>query len=157
MSDSDLKDLQEKFLERILFPHIEKEEGFRPCAYKDHLGYWTIGFGTLIDERKGGGITKEQGWCLVRDHLRNIYTSLDQRVSWWRELNDVRKVVLVSMAYQMGIHGLMGFKNTLRMIKEEDYAGAADGMRNSLWARQTPVRAERMARAMETGSEEALR
>ena len=156
MPGSDLKEAQEAFLERILLPHLEKEEGFRAHAYQDHLGYWTIGFGTLIDERKGGGISKEEAWYLTKNRLRGIYASLDRWLPWWRNQVDVRKAIIVSMAFQMGSHGLLGFKNTLEMIKTGRFDAAADGRRNSLWGRQTPNRVERMARAMETGSEDAL-
>lgn len=55
------------------------------------------------------------------------------------------------MAFQMGIVGLLGFTNTLAAIKRGDYAAAATGMLASLWARQTPARAKRMADMMRAG------
>lgn len=33
---------------------LTSDEGRVPHAYQDHLGYWTIGVGHLIDRRKGG-------------------------------------------------------------------------------------------------------
>ena len=33
---------------------LEFEEGKKSFAYKDHLGFDTIGIGFLVDERKGG-------------------------------------------------------------------------------------------------------
>ena len=32
---------------------IEDHEGRVPHAYQDHKGFWTIGVGHLIDERRG--------------------------------------------------------------------------------------------------------
>jgi len=61
------------------------------------------------------------------------------------------------MAYQMGVTGLAGFTNTLGMIARGDFAGAAGGMMNSLWARQTPNRARRHAEVMRTGTYDAYR
>jgi lysozyme len=29
-----------------------RDEGVVPCAYQDHLGYWTIGVGRLIENEK---------------------------------------------------------------------------------------------------------
>lgn len=39
---------------------LETDEGRVPHAYQDHLGYWTIGVGHLIDKRKGGGLTPDE-------------------------------------------------------------------------------------------------
>jgi lysozyme len=130
---------------------LKREEGFVPHAYKDHLGFWTIGYGKLIDERKGGGITEKQALMLLRDEIAEIRFNLIGAIPWFLELDDVRATVLLSMAYQMGIDGVLKFKNTLAAVRAKDYAQAAKGIRNSKWAEQTPGRAERMAKAMETG------
>ncbi|MDY2818009.1 MAG: glycoside hydrolase family protein [Campylobacter lanienae] len=52
---------------------------------------------------------------------------------------------LCEMAYQMGVAGLLGFKNTLAMIKERRYSEAAENMLKSKWATQTPKRAKQIA------------
>jgi lysozyme len=129
-----------------------REEGFRSHAYKDHLGYWTIGFGRMIDQRLGGGISRNEALVLLLNDIDNIRVKLDDKIPWWRFLNEDRQAVLLSMAYQMGVNGLMKFRRTLAHMKEGDYKKAANGMRASLWARQTPGRAERHARAMEEGA-----
>lgn len=134
-----------------LLQEIEEEEGFRACAYKDHLGYWTIGIGTLIDARKGGGISKEAAYFMVGEKIASIEDGFDRYIPWWRTLNDVRQRVLISMAYQMGVSGVLKFKNTLKKIQSGDYDGAKAGMLNSLWAKQTPARARRLANRMATG------
>jgi lysozyme len=105
----------------------------------------------LIDERKGGGITEEESLWILRRRLKERAERLDDEIPWWRDLNGPRRAVLLSMAYQMGISGLMKFRQTLAAMAIDDYARAARGMRASLWARQTPGRAERMAKAMERG------
>jgi lysozyme len=128
-----------------------REEGFKPHAYKDHLGYWTIGFGRMVDERRGGGISKAEGMFLLMQDIEKIRAELDEEIPWWRFLNEDRKAVVISMAYQMGTSGLFKFKNTLKNMQKGDYKKAAKGMRSSLWAKQTPGRAERMAKAMESG------
>lgn len=138
-----------------LLQEIEDEEGFRPAAYQDHLGYWTIGIGTLIDARKGGGISKDAAYFMVGEKVAEIEKGLDKNISWWRDLNDVRQRVLISMAYQMGVPGLLKFKNTLENIETGNYDAAKNGMLASLWARQTPARAKRLAERMETGQASA--
>jgi lysozyme len=59
--------------------------------------------------------------------------------------------VLIGMAFQMGVPGLLTFKKTLGAVQDQRFAHASGLMLQSLWARQTPGRAARMARQMETG------
>lgn len=85
-----------------------------------------------------------------------------------------RAEVLLNMAFNMGVDGLLRFKNTLAMLRaaisdavairnaadaangcREDhasYARVADGMLNSLWANQVGRRADELARQMRTGA-----
>ncbi len=130
---------------------LRGEEGEVLHEYKDHLGYSTIGVGRLIDKRKGGGITEEESAYLLNNDVTKIVEQLDKRLSWWKKLDDARKGVLVNMAFQMGVDGLLGFKNTLNMIESGQYEAAARGMLQSKWALQTSSRAKRMAEQMRTG------
>lgn len=134
-----------------LFREIEDEEGFRSSAYQDHLGYWTIGVGTLIDARKGGKISKAAAYFMLGEKVSEIESDLDKKIPWWRGLDEVRQRVLINMAYQLGTAGLLKFKNTLSHVKSGDYKLASNGMMNSLWARQTPARAKRLSARMELG------
>lgn len=127
------------------------EEGKVPHAYQDHLGYWTIGVGRLIDQRKGGGLTDDEIYYLLTNDIARIQTHLGHKIPWWTQLNKPRQAVIVGMAFQMGIEGLLAFKNTLRYIQAGMWQAAANNMLKSLWAKQTPERAERMAKQMETG------
>lgn len=130
---------------------LRGDEGEVLHEYKDHLGFSTIGVGRLIDKRKGGGITKEESAYLLSNDIKRFSDELNRRIPWWTRLNDARRGALISMAFQMGVDGLLSFKNTLSMVERGDYEGAAKGMLNSLWARQTPERAKRMSEQMRTG------
>lgn len=134
-----------------LIKQLRDEEGEVLSAYQDHLGFWTIGVGRLIDKRKGGGITKEESEYLLSNDISKVNAQLDINMPWWRKLDEPRQAVLQGMAFQMGIAGLLGFKNTLKMVESGDYEGAGKGMLNSLWAKQTPARAKRMSEQMRTG------
>lgn len=134
-----------------------RDEGFRRSAYQDHLGYWTIGVGKLIDARKGGGITYDEALFLLENEVSAKERELLAHFPSYAGLDRVRRAVLLSMAFQMGVMGLMAFRNTLRAVEEGRYADAAEGMMRSLWARQTPGRALRLSEAMRTGDEGAFR
>jgi lysozyme len=55
------------------------------------------------------------------------------------------------MSFQLGIAGLLKFKSTLAFIEAGDYENAATNMLKSLWAKQTPQRAKRLAEQMRSG------
>ena len=131
---------------------IAEHEGFRSYAYQDSLGYWTIGYGRLIDKSKGGGITVAEGRYLLRNDIGSHAIALVNHFPWVVGLDEVRRNVLIDMAFNLGIPGLSLFRNTLAAVKRGDWQAAASGMRNSKWAEQVGNRAERLARAMETGT-----
>lgn len=135
---------------RLLEQQLRRDEGEKLYAYRDHLGYLTIGVGRLIDKRKGGGISKEESAILLANDIRRKTSELVERLPWVKQLSPARRGVLINMAFQMGVDGLLGFKNTLQMIKEGRYEEASRAMLNSLWAQQTPERAVRLARQMAT-------
>ena len=56
------------------------------------------------------------------------------------------------MAYQMGINGLMNFKNMIDAIEEGCWIDAAHEGLDSRWAKQTPERAERQMKTLLHGT-----
>lgn len=134
-----------------LIREIEREEGWREHAYQDHLGFWTIGYGFLVDERKGGGLPKDIADAWLEKVIADIEESLDREIFWWRTLTEARQRALINMAYQLGVNGLMRFQNMLAALRDADYATAAKEALDSKWAEQTPQRARRMAHMIEVG------
>lgn len=130
---------------------IKRHEGIVLHAYQDHLGWWTIGIGRLIDKRKGGGITQEEAEYLLGNDIDRKLAELQSNIPWLDQLNDARKAVLLNMAFQMGTGGLMGFTTTLHLLKTGQFDAAADSMLQSLWAKQTPGRAKEMSEQIRTG------
>lgn len=134
-----------------LAAQLEREEGRVRHAYQDHLGFWTIGVGHLIDSRKGGGLPDHIVDALLAHDIAEKTAEVERALPWVKTLDDPRRAVLIGMAFQMGTEGLLAFKNTLARVRAGNWAGAASGMLNSKWAQQTPERAQRMAKQMETG------
>ena len=130
---------------------IKKDEGIVLHVYDDSLGYSTIGYGRLVDRRKGGGISEDEALYLLKNDVDARLNVLENAIDFFTRLDDARKAVLLNMSFQLGITGLLKFKNTLAKIESGDYDGAADNMMKSLWARQTPNRAQRLAEQMRTG------
>jgi lysozyme len=134
-----------------LIRQLKGDEGVITHAYPDHLGYLTIGVGRLIDERKGGGLRPDEITYLLNNDVDDRIGALTKALPWFQDLDDARKGVLLNMSFQMGTDGLLQFRRTLDHIRLGKYIEAADAMLQSLWAKQTPERAQRLAKQMLTG------
>lgn len=130
---------------------LSLHEGRVPHAYQDPLGWWTIGVGHLIDHRKGGRLPEHIIDQLLDYDIDRKRADLDRALPWAADLGPVRYAVLLDMTFNLGIKGLLGFKNTLRAIQEQRWADARAGMLASLWAKQVGRRAHRLANMMLTG------
>lgn len=135
-----------------LIEQLKRDEGFVSHAYQDHLGYWTIGIGRLIDKRKGGGISEDEAMMLLENDVHVRRAQLLDEIPWMNGLNEARQGVLLNMAFQLGVDGLLGFKQTLEFVRKGQYVAAAGAMLDSKWAKQTPERAQRLATQMSTGA-----
>ncbi|XDZ50189.1 glycoside hydrolase family protein [Neisseriaceae bacterium CLB008] len=130
---------------------LRRDEGVMPSAYQDSLGWWTIGVGRLIDKRKGGKLSDDEINYLLNNDIERFSKLLDINIPWWRTLDDVRQRVLLNMAFNLGVNGLLSFKNTLAYVKSGDYTKAASNMLLSKWATQVKGRATRLSEMMRTG------
>lgn len=130
---------------------LRGDEGEVLYAYQDHLGFWTLGVGRLIDHRKGGGISRAESANMLANDIESKQAEMDRKMPWWRTLDPVRQGALTNMAFQLGVDGLLGFQTTLRLIQAGQYTEASIQMLRSKWAAQTPARAKRMADQIRTG------
>lgn len=147
-----------------LIPILNFEEGYKEKPYIDTRGYPTVAGGILIGP-KGAALSnytftvpREVGdvWkqSIVKQKTSEI-SNYPDIVNALKQCNDARTDIIMSMAYQMGVASLAGFKNTLKLISTGDFKGAANGMLNSAWAKQTPNRAKRHAQVMIDGTYKA--
>ena len=134
-----------------LTAQLRRDEGEVLHAYPDHLGFLTIGIGRLIDKQKGGGISSDEASYLLANDIRTKTAGVLAALPWAAQLDEVRRGVLIAMAFQMGLNGLLGFKTTLALVQGGNYTRAAEGMGDSRWAKQTPARAARLQKQMVTG------
>lgn len=130
---------------------LREAEGEVPYVYQDNLGYWTIGVGRLVDVRKGGKLSPEEIAILLRNDVTYRILAVEANLPWIRSLDPVRRGVLFEMSFQLGVEGLLKFSQTLKFLRNHDFLAAADAMMQSLWARQTPVRARRLAEKIRHG------
>ena len=135
-----------------LTAQLRRDEGTKATAYKDSLGFDTIGVGRLIDSRKpGAGLRPDEIDYLLRNDINDRVQALTKALPWFDRLDEVRRGALINMAFQLGTAGLLEFSYTLGLVRDGKYAEAAEQMLKSKWATQTPARAKRLAEQMKTG------
>ena len=130
-----------------LIEQIKKHEGLELKPYKCTTGHLTIGYGRNLESN---GISQEEAEYLLNNDLQDLSLRLS---CWgfWGELNDARKSVLVNMAFNIGVSGLLKFKKTLAAIDDCFYEKAAKEMLDSKWANQVGNRAIGLSEQMRTG------
>ena len=134
-----------------LVEQLKRDEGVVRHAYKDHLGYLTIGIGFLIDERKGGYMPDEVMEFWLGYEIEKRREALNKALPFFNSLDEARQGALINMAYQLGVNGVLAFKKMLHSMHRGDYDIAAKEALDSRWATQTPERAKRIAKQIETG------
>lgn len=143
---------------------IIRHEGIRLKIYKDSLGYPTIGIGRNIIKNpmsteyqdyynQHGCITKTMALSMLVDDIGACKRALGNELQWFDSLDDIRQGVLIEMAFQMGVTGLLAFKNTLELVERGQYIQASASMLESKWAQQVPARAKELSAIMSTGHE----
>ncbi len=128
---------------RSVIDDIKRHEGFRGMPYKDSLGFWTVGYGTKLP------ITEAEGELLLRHRLEKMTDRLKERVPYFDDLPEEIKGVLLDMAYNLGVDGLLRFKRMWAAIERRDWEKMALEMQNSLWYRQVGERAVELVSAVE--------
>lgn len=128
-----------------------RHEGMVNHAYQDHLGFWTIGVGRLIDERRGGGISEAEALFLLDNDIEKIKRRLHciDGFFFWPPLV---QQALMNMAFQLGTDGLLKFRNMLAALSRHDFKAAAKEALDSKWAQQTPNRAHEIAEMIRKGA-----
>jgi lysozyme len=120
----------------------------RKFPYKCTGGKLTIGIGRNLDDR---GITEEEADHLLSNDIDDFEDRLTREIPWMVGLDPIRQRVLIDMAFNLGVPGLLKFKRTLAAIRGKEYDRAAGMMLDSRWATQVGQRAKRLSHMMATG------
>lgn len=133
-----------------LVAQLKVDEGFVGHAYQDSLGYWTIGYGRLVDANKGGKITVDEGTYLLCNDVASKETEL-QAYDWYTSQDSVRQAALLNMAFNLGVPGLLKFPIFLGHMQAHEYELAAQALEPTKWHKQVGVRADRVIALIRTG------
>lgn len=144
-----------------IYENLKQEEGCRLKKYNDSVGIPTIGIGhnlyaSPIDKIIGckfNGLTITEAQCRIifDSDLNKVIADLDRELCWWNSLDDARRYVMISLCFNLGIGGLLKFKNTLACFRAHNWEGAAAGLKASLWAKQVHGRSDKLIAIVRTG------
>lgn len=143
-------------MSELLRALLIEEEGERASVYPDQFGYLTIGVGHLVDEKKGGKLPPEIIRALLDYDIKDVEESA-AKVPGFAQMNEAQRAAFCSMIFQLGFEpfdgdGIKDFKNMLAALAAGDLKQAAVDGRDSKWAKEdTPRRAERQMRMLESG------
>lgn len=107
-------------------------------------------FSFLIEEFRVSGITEAEAMYLLDNDINDFNIELNSKLEWLKDKPDDVKRVLLNMAFNLGVNGLLKFKTTLHLIKEGKYKDASKQMLNSLWAKQVKGRAVRLSNILKS-------
>tara|TARA_Y100000592_G_scaffold22168_1_gene34330 strand:- start:831 stop:1322 length:492 start_codon:yes stop_codon:yes gene_type:complete len=152
-----------------LMDKLVAHEGLRLQVYKDTLGIDTIGIGRNLE---GRGISEEElDWMdipnmdaiyehgiseadatyLAQNDVQIVEEELLRAHPCVENLDAVRQLVLVDMAFNLGVPRLCKFKKMWAAIHENKFDVAAKEMLDSRWANQVKSRSTKLAHAMHHG------
>jgi len=146
---------------------VEGNEGFKAAPYLDTKNLWTWGEGWCLETSPPTGaqwkylldnklatlsITRAGADWFVQQRLVVIEAQLaHDYAEFWAFLGGARQNALVEIAYQMGVTKEEAFHVAIQAMREARWHDAEVAFLDSLWAKQTPGRATKLAAQIGTG------
>jgi len=138
---------------RTLLDQLIRIEGMRLAPYRDAAGNLIVAPDHFV-ERMGARGTR---MAVLEIDVRAAARELEEQWPTVSKLDAVRQRVLIHMAFNMGVRGLLTMMRLVSAVESRFWETAADDMLISLWAKQEPRRASVLAAMMRTGRDEVLK
>ena len=127
---------------------LRKHEGYRQFPYRCPAGKLTVGYGRNLEAL---GIRQSEAEYMLHTDVNQITDMLSSMLPFFKDLDAVRQAVLIDMAYQLGMAGLLAFEKMIGALSCGAWDHAVLEMMDSRWAFQTTNRARELADMMRTG------
>jgi GH24 family phage-related lysozyme (muramidase) len=143
----------------VLDPRLERDIGVAEAdkltAYRDSLGFWTIGRGHLLTPQdhdwSGYTITPEQDEAYFDADIQQAIAFAHRLPEWKSCDTDCRRNALIELCFNMRGKWLK-FIKTREAMERGDWQAAHDELLNSEWAAEVHLsRANRLANYLLTG------
>ncbi len=126
---------------------IKKNEGFSLKPYKDQLGFLTIGYGHLILSNEKhllkNNINPNELENIFLQDFKNAIKNFNLHLKSFSS-NKKETELLIEMVFQIGIGGVLRFKNLLYNMSNGNKHLVCFEMMDSLWYKQTPNRVKNL-------------
>tara|TARA_R110000824_G_scaffold214125_2_gene400395 strand:- start:161 stop:604 length:444 start_codon:yes stop_codon:yes gene_type:complete len=134
--------------------HLIEFEGIVLKPYKCTAGKTTIGIGRNLDDM---GISEDEAMILLDNDIKNVVEEVLATWPWVEDLPPRARMVVIDLAFNMGVPTLSSFRNMLGCLKSKDWDGASENLLDSRYAQQVGRRAIYNAHLLETaGTEHSL-
>jgi lysozyme len=143
-----------------LIEQLKVHEGFRGNYYLCSANKTTIGYGRNVEanslpEHLGrdfdfNPMTKDEAEELLVQDVTKTADRLLKKFNY-SHLSSARQAVLINMAFNMGVNGVLKFKKMFKAISDNDFELAAYEMLDSLWAEKVGYRSDELAEQMLSG------
>lgn len=139
---------------------IAVDEGYSQKVYICPAGKKTVAYGHNLDAdpalhilhrklNKGDVITQEQAEALYDYDIAKVTANLTSKIEGFNTLPERYKVVLTNMTYNLGLGGVLQFKQMLKAMRAGDDAGVVRSIKGSRYYKQVTNRANRMVKLIE--------
>jgi lysozyme len=136
------------------------DEGEKFIVYPCTKGKKTVGVGHNLDAnpalyilgrklKYGDKITKKESRDLLKHDIAECLEGIDKKMPFFNSLEEKYKIVLINMVFNIGIYGVLEFKNTIAAMKRNDVASVVKGLKNSKYYKQVGNRSARMVDIVE--------
>tara|TARA_R100001591_G_scaffold29059_1_gene40004 strand:- start:11 stop:439 length:429 start_codon:yes stop_codon:yes gene_type:complete len=131
---------------------IKEHEGYRDTVYLDSLSKKTVGYGHLCveDHWVDGKIYEKEYLEEVFDKDFNIALTDANKILEGKPVNHIAREVIIELVFNIGMPRTMKFVKCLAALDNEDYEEAGNQILDSLYARQVPYRAGKLAGKMKS-------
>lgn len=130
---------------------LRRHEGVKAHAYRCTANKITVGVGRNIDPEGGLGLSDDEIDYLLTNDINRVIVELGQAFEWFSALDEVRRDAMINLCFQLGLPTLLKFRNFLAEMSEGNYELASPHLLDSLYARQTPARANEIAEMIVSG------
>jgi lysozyme len=129
---------------------LKLDEGRRDKPYMDTTGHLTIGYGHNLDAK---GLCEAALVAQLHFDMDEAIADLDRVIPSWRTHPEPVQRALVNLTFNLGISKLVRFDMTLRLIAQRKYVQAATNLMKTLYAKQVPNRARKVAALIKSGAD----
>ena len=81
---------------------LKRHEGVKTHAYKDHLGYVTVGVGRCLEDEIGLGLSEDEIDYLLNNDIARCREELISEYSWFVDIDSVRQEALINLSFNIG-------------------------------------------------------